>query len=139
MIEHRRVTERAALGGRARVVVLLATVLALNAADTGVIGAVVDQLRGSLHIGNTQVGLLTDGDVAAVANWRAAFWVTGLAGLLLAVALWRLLPEPARGGGSRLPGRARKERDLARRTVAEQHIKPDPRRVLHEDPERMPL
>ncbi|TYB48966.1 MFS transporter [Actinomadura chibensis] len=44
---------------RARVVVLLACVLALNAADTGVIGAIVHELRHSLHIGNTKVGVLT--------------------------------------------------------------------------------
>ncbi|GAA4235158.1 hypothetical protein GCM10022254_41780 [Actinomadura meridiana] len=44
---------------RARVGVLLGCVLALNAADTGVVGAIVQELRHSLHIGNTQVGILT--------------------------------------------------------------------------------
>lgn len=49
-----------AVGGAVRrIIILLACVLALNAADAGVIGAVVDQLRASLHIGNTQVGVLT--------------------------------------------------------------------------------
>ncbi|MEU6748576.1 MFS transporter, partial [Spirillospora sp. NPDC046719] len=49
------------LGGprQARVVLLLACVLALNTADSGVIGAIVEQLRASLHIDNTQVGVLT--------------------------------------------------------------------------------
>ncbi len=49
------------LGGRrrARIVLLLACVLALNTADTGVVGAIVQELRTSLHIGNTQVGILT--------------------------------------------------------------------------------
>ncbi|WP_067793408.1 MFS transporter [Actinomadura formosensis] len=49
------------LGGarQTRVVVLLACVLALNTADTGVVGAIVQELRHSLHIDNTQVGILT--------------------------------------------------------------------------------
>ncbi|WP_173097212.1 MFS transporter [Actinomadura verrucosospora] len=49
------------LGGprQARIVLLLACVLALNTADSGVIGAIVDELRRSLHIDNTQVGVLT--------------------------------------------------------------------------------
>lgn len=49
------------LGGprQARIVLLLACVLALNTADSGVIGAIVEQLRTSLHIDNTQVGVLT--------------------------------------------------------------------------------
>jgi predicted MFS family arabinose efflux permease len=182
-------------------VLLLACVLALNAADTGVIGSVVGQLRHSLHIGNTQVGILTGipalvgalttvpvghladrvrrvpllagsivlwsgamvaggladsylwllvsrvalgsvtatagptvasltgdlfpagrraavygrilagemvgtgfgllagGDIAAVATWRFSFWFVAAVGLVVAIAVWRWLPEPERGGG----------------------------------------
>jgi predicted MFS family arabinose efflux permease len=49
-----------ALGGveRARVIVLLAAVLALSSADTSTVGAAAAPLRKSLHISNTDVGLL---------------------------------------------------------------------------------
>ena len=50
-----------AVGGpaRARVITLLACVLALNSADTSTIGAVAPQLHTSLHIDNAQIGLLS--------------------------------------------------------------------------------
>lgn len=47
-------------------------------------------------------GLIVAGNLAG-ASWRAAFWVLALASAAVAVAIWRLLPEPARGGASRLP------------------------------------
>jgi len=49
-----------ALGGaeRTRVVVLLASVLALSSADAATVGASATQLRDALHISNTDVGLL---------------------------------------------------------------------------------
>ncbi|MGN6782705.1 MAG: MFS transporter [Marmoricola sp.] len=47
-------------------------------------------------------GILVSGNVAAVLSWRAAFWVMVLPGLALAVALRRLLREPARGSQSAL-------------------------------------
>ncbi|HEX6470434.1 MAG TPA: MFS transporter [Streptosporangiaceae bacterium] len=229
-----------------RTIILLACVLALNAADAGVIGAVVDQLRDALHIGNTQVGVLTavptavaavatvpvgqltdrvrrvpllagsvalwglamiagglansflwlllsrvalgavtatagptvasltgdlfppgergkvygrvlagelvgagfgllaGGDAAALISWRAAFWLVAACGFALAVALWRLLPEPARGAaqqaeagpGDRMgqtgePGRGG---DVARRMVRHSRVRPVPGRVLRTDP-----
>src|SRR5215470_10823413 len=51
----------ALLGGpaRARAVLLLAGVLALNSADTGTIGAVANQLETDLHINHGQLGLLS--------------------------------------------------------------------------------
>jgi MFS family permease len=54
----RRVT--AALGGaeRTRVVVLLASVLALASADASTVGAAAKPLRDALHISNTDIGLL---------------------------------------------------------------------------------
>ena len=47
-------------GGRARVqvIVLLAAVLGLDAADKGTLSAVSDALKQQFHIGNTEVGLL---------------------------------------------------------------------------------
>src|SRR2546423_4317660 len=54
----RRLTK--ALGGadRTRVIVLLASVLALSSADASTVGASATQLRHALHIHNTDIGLL---------------------------------------------------------------------------------
>lgn len=50
------------------------------------------------------LGLFVSGNAAAI-SWRLAFWVLAVPSAVLAWAVWRLLPEPARGGGSRLgPG-----------------------------------
>jgi predicted MFS family arabinose efflux permease len=48
-----------ALSARARVIALFGAALALNGADAATIGAVAPQLEQSLHIGNTQIGLLS--------------------------------------------------------------------------------
>jgi sugar phosphate permease len=53
-------------------------------------------------------GFLISGNVAAWLSWRASFWVLGAVGFLLALVLWRYLPEPARGGQSRIPVGARR-------------------------------
>ncbi|WP_165978682.1 MFS transporter [Actinomadura darangshiensis] len=218
--------------------VLLACVLALNAADTGVIGAIVQELRDSLHIGNTQVGILTaapaavgavatvpvgqltdrvprvpllagsvalwslamiiggmaqsyewllssrvalgavtatagptvasligdlfppaeragtygrilageligvgfgllaGGNIAAFLSWRVAFWFVALLGFVLAVLLWRMLPEPERGAQGTAAGRGE---ELARQQVDESDVEPDPAIVLDTDPARMSL
>jgi MFS family permease len=47
-------------------------------------------------------GLLIAGLVAAAINWQAAFIVLSLPSIVLCIALWKLLPEPARGGQSRI-------------------------------------
>ncbi|MGW5411722.1 MFS transporter [Actinomadura geliboluensis] len=229
------------LGGRrrARIVVLLACVLALNTADTGVVGAIVQELRRSLHIGNTQVGILTaapaavgaiatlpvgqltdrvprvpllagsialwslamivgglassyewllasrvalgavtatagptvasligdlfppeeragtwgrilagelvgvgfgliaGGNIAALLNWRVAFWFVAVLGFVLAVLLWRMLPEPPRGAQASAAGRSGAE--PAQRQVARSDVRPDPRSVLDADPGTMSL
>jgi predicted MFS family arabinose efflux permease len=61
-----------ALGGaaRAKVIALLAGVLALNSADTGMIGALAGQLEHDLGIGQTRLGLLAtvSGGIGAVAS-----------------------------------------------------------------------
>jgi MFS family permease len=44
---------------RARVVILFAIVLALNGADASTVGAIAPQLEASLHISNTDLGLLS--------------------------------------------------------------------------------
>src|SRR5207253_1518345 len=66
----RRLTH--ALGGRerTRVVVLLASVLALSSADASTVGASATHLRAGLHISNTDIGLLVSvtSIVAAIAS-----------------------------------------------------------------------
>src|SRR5438105_7121873 len=61
-----------ALGGRerTRIVVLLAAVLALASADASTVGASATHLRSSLHISNTDIGLLVSvtSIVAAIAS-----------------------------------------------------------------------
>lgn len=47
-------------------------------------------------------GLLVCGDLAAASSWRASFGLLTVLGLLLAWVIGRHLPEPARGGRSRL-------------------------------------
>jgi len=49
------------------------------------------------------VGFLISGNVAAIASWRFAFWILAGLGGILAAVIWRLLPEPARGGQSQIP------------------------------------
>src|SRR5579884_183039 len=109
----------------------------------------------------TAFGFLVSGDVAAAVGWRGAYWVLAVPSALLGWLLWRLLPEPARGGASRIPagaGRIRgreevrdrpppagaqseadREDDLALEAVAAQRVEPDRRLVLDLDPARMSL
>lgn len=103
-------------------------------------------------------GFVIAGDVAAALTWRAAFFVLAIPGFALAAAIWKLLPEPARGGQSRLePGardilpveqargrpkptdesEAAPARDEAVvRAVTDHDIQPAAELVLHEDPAR---
>jgi len=46
-------------------------------------------------------GLIVAGNIAGF-SWRAALWVLALPSLAIAVGLWRGIPEPARGGASRV-------------------------------------
>ena len=248
---------------RARVIVLLASVLALNTAQISTVGAVAPQLEQSLHIGNTKVGLLNSvallvgavtvipvgrlvdrvrripmlaasivlwsvatllgaiapsypsllltrvglgavaatagpaiasltgdyfpsrergriygyilsgeiagaafgfivsGTVASAFSWRVAFALLAIPGFFLARALWRTVPEPLRGGQSRLePGvqdlasaladanRSAEQRaagedpetgdhDLAREAADRRGFAPNPKLVLDTDPQAM--
>ena len=54
-----QVVKRVGGPARARVVVLFGAVLALNSADSATIGATAPQLEKALHIGNTDIGLLS--------------------------------------------------------------------------------
>lgn len=101
-------------------------------------------------------GFLFAGDLAAALSWRYAFWLLALLGGGLALAL-RRMPEPARGGQSRLaPGAADiraaddppgpgpdhdgdrggdgTDEGQVQRQVADEHISPRQQLVLHSDP-----
>jgi MFS family permease len=97
-------------------------------------------------------GFVISGELASLISWRAAFVALALPSLALALALWRKLPEPARGGASRLepgattfeirPERRRRgepalERSAAQREVDRQDVPARGELVLRSDPSRM--
>jgi MFS family permease len=108
------------------------------------------------------VGFIVTGSVASAIGWRSAFVLLAIPGFFLARALWKTVPEPHRGGMSRLepgtvsleeahasaeedwsweePAEARShasEGELAREQAQQRGIRPDPRLVLDEDPREM--
>jgi predicted MFS family arabinose efflux permease len=107
-------------------------------------------------------GFVVSGNIAGLLGWRWAFWVLALPAGLLAWKLGRSLPEPARGGQSRLePGDTeilgaeqaerrrrgdsdRSDPEAGEERVAEQiaerrGVKPDRRVVLEGDPAALSL
>lgn len=101
------------------------------------------------------IGFLVSGNLAGVLSWRAGFMWLAAPGLVLAWAVRRYLPEPARGGQSRLapgdtqirseqevgeevdqagpaPGAAR--HDQVEQQVQEEGIAADESLVLDDDP-----
>ena len=75
------------------------------------------------EIGGTAIGFVVSGAVASILSWRVALVLLALPGFFLARELWRTVPEPPRGGQSRLqPG----VQDLAA-AVAEAHRRADAR------------
>jgi MFS family permease len=121
------------------------------------------------EIAGNALGFIVCGFVASLISWRAAFVLMGIPGFFLARELYRTVPEPERGGQSRLqPGvvdlaaaaaeaaaaaAAAREQggdgggeapdaeadDLAREVVRQRGVEPDPALVLHEDPRTMGL
>jgi MFS family permease len=114
------------------------------------------------EIAGTAVGFVLCGSIASAISWQAAFWLLAIPGLFLARSLWRTVPEPMRGGQSRLERGASdlapnpaasaarrepveedvpvgEEQDLALRMAEQQGYKPDPRLVLYRNPDRMSL
>src|SRR5579864_1610115 len=84
-----------ALGGRerARVIVVLACVLGLSAADVSTVGASATELRHGLHISNTDIGLLVAatslvGAVATLPFGILADRVRRTTTLAIAIVLW---------------------------------------------------
>lgn len=114
------------------------------------------------EIAGTAVGFVLCGSIASALGWQAAFWLLAIPGLFLARSLWRTVPEPLRGGQSRLErgaaelgsNRSRsqprdgglerdelvgEEQDEALRMAEEQGYKPNPRLILYRNPDRMSL
>ncbi|MCW3840541.1 MFS transporter [Micromonospora yasonensis] len=94
------------------------------------------------------VGLLIGGEVAAAVSWRAAFLLLATASAVLAVAVWRLLPEPGRAGAGwlptdraapRRPDDGRRPVDRAQAAVADRGVAPAPERVVSDDPNQWSL
>src|SRR5205085_2709222 len=103
------------------------------------------------------------GSVASLIDWRAPFVLLAIPGFFLARMLWRTVPEPRRGGQSRLavgatslgvtlaaagPGAAPDEvepepaagdAEIAYEAVRARGVEPDPDLILTEDPQQMPL
>ncbi|GAA4517180.1 hypothetical protein GCM10023191_089230 [Actinoallomurus oryzae] len=105
-------------------------------------------------------GLLIGGNLAHLLSWRAAFGFLALLGLALAYVITRRLPEPARGGQSRLrpgetelepdaqahgeppggeQGTASRRDDPARSRLETRGVEPDPDLVLRRDPARLSM
>jgi len=105
-------------------------------------------------------GFVVSGMITAALSWRWGFWVLVPPGLALVWALHRWLPEPARGGASRigegdeeivaddeLDGHAAPERDeddspeltIAQEVVEEHDIEPEEDMILEGDPQKMSL
>ncbi|HEX5192120.1 MAG TPA: MFS transporter [Solirubrobacteraceae bacterium] len=112
------------------------------------------------EIAGTAVGFVLCGSIASALSWQAAFWLLAIPGLFLARSLWRTVPEPMRGGQSRLErgaaelgssrSRSRggeqadgkvvgEEQDQALRMAQEQGYKANPRLILYRNPDRMSL
>jgi len=116
------------------------------------------------EIAGNAVGFIVSSSVASLIDWRAAFVLLAIPGFFLARELWRTVPEPLRGGQSRLEpgatdlGQALAEAtsraeweweqsgpapvaddDLAHQAAQRRGVEPNPERVLKEDPRDMPL
>jgi MFS family permease len=128
-------------------------------------GRVYAYILGGEIIGSA-AGFIVSGTVASAISWRVSFVLLAIPGFFLARELWRTVPEPLRGGQSRLEpgtesleearaeaaskaeweweepgaqGGASREADLARDVARERGIEPDPRLVLNEDPRKLGL
>ncbi len=108
----------------------------------------------------TAAGFIVSGTVASVFTWRAAFVLLAIPGFFLARTLWRTVPEPQRGGQSRLepgasdfaavrsaadppaeeqPDEPDRGDDPAPAAARRRGVRADPRRVLREDPQALGL
>jgi MFS family permease len=92
-------------------------------------------LIGAGEMAGSGFGFLVSGSLGGLLSWRWAFWVLVPPAVVLAVALWRRLPEPPRGGAEPArdppePGPGdRSEHARVRELVRERGIEPAPDRV----------
>jgi MFS family permease len=111
------------------------------------------------EIAGTAIGFIVSGTIAGILSWRWAFFVLAIPGFWLARELWKTIPEPERGGTSRLergaidlsqPSRDYdpvaveeeepvRDDELAREAIQRHGVEADPELVLRQDPARMPL
>jgi MFS family permease len=97
------------------------------------------------EVAGSAAGFIVSGSVASLISWRAAFALLAVPGLFLARSLWRTVPEPVRGGQSRLHPEAvdttaeAPPGGLAHEVVRKHGVDPDPELILTQDPDRMPL
>lgn len=115
------------------------------------------------EIAGTAAGFIIGGSIASLTTWRAAFVLLALPGFFLARELYRTVPEPLRGGQSRLePGvvdlhaaaaaaRAKPQPeageesesapddDLVQEAVRKLGVEPDPKLILTTDPRELGL
>ena len=113
------------------------------------------------EIAGTAFGFIISGTLASLISWRAAFLLLGIPGFFLARELYRTVPEPLRGGQSRLePGvvdlklavsegaaeppvegeEAEQDADdLAHEAARRLGVEPDPKLVLKEDPRKLEI
>jgi MFS family permease len=115
------------------------------------------------EIAGTAVGFIISSSVASLISWRAAFLLLAIPGFFLARELYRTVPEPLRGGQSRLePGvidlheaaeeaarahadpergqeSVERDDDFVREAARQRGVEPDPRLVLSEDPRGLSL
>jgi MFS family permease len=114
------------------------------------------------EIAGTAAGFIISGTAASAVSWRLAFWLLAIPGFFLARSLWRTVPEPLRGGHSRLErgaqdlttaladahvaaraaerdGPLTAEQDLARDAASQRGVEPDPALVLDTDPDKLSL
>jgi MFS family permease len=114
------------------------------------------------EIAGTAIGFIVSGTIAGILSWRWAFFALAVPGFWLARELWKTIPEPERGGTSRLergaidlsrpsrdpepadgamaePEIAARDDELAREAIQARGVEPDPDLILTSDPARMPL
>jgi MFS family permease len=111
------------------------------------------------EIAGTAFGFIVSSSVASLIDWRAAFVLLAIPGFFLARELYRTVPEPLRGGQSRLepgvvdlhqavsePRRPQEgeavdgdEDELAQEAARRRGVRPDPRLVLERDPRELGL
>lgn len=114
------------------------------------------------EIAGTALGFIVSGSIAAALSWRFAFWAIAIPGFFLARSIWQTLPEPRRGGQSRLqrgeldlfaaaagpdtvptqPDKSEeptRELNLAHEVMRQRGIRANRNRILREDATRMTL